>query len=432
MMGVRRILKWIEYLTAKGIKTAVLTVLPTITPSIDPTPLEFIKNNKIPVFRSGSADPYRLKYILESLNTNHGQNMKESGSQPKPSGKGVMEFLRQWIFIPDDRIGWAPFAILKGIKAVKKFKPDVIISTSYPNSAHLVGFALKKIFGVPWIADFRDGWSQNPTFFPYKASIFKNFSKSLEKSVVKNADAIVSVSPPITEFLKTLAPSQGYKFKTIFNGYDPADFLTSGLSNLMYDSMKKAGCEKIRFVYTGTLYGRRSPVGFFKAAAALLTEKSVCKDELEICFYTKMPDVFLKEIKEYGLENTVKLMDFLPYKECLKIQSEASALLLFLPKEKNTEIMVTQKVFEYLASGRPILAIIPNGACKDVLSNTGGAVFADPNNPEEIKQALHDLIKSLKNGNPPTVNKDVLSQYTRESQTDLLLEVVKQVLSAKK
>lgn len=434
VIGIRRILKWIEHLYDFNISSVVLTVKPVFSPQYDNSPLERIKSLKIPIIRSGSLDPFRLKYIYEDMKEKFGSKRKniQKKYNNRDSEKDIMSFLRKWIYLPDDRIGWLPFALFKGIAAIKKHKPDVIISTSYPNTAHLVGLLLKKFCNVPWIADFRDGWSQNPTFFSHATLIHNSISKWMEKIVVANADNIITVSPPITEFLKTICPKQSAKFHTIYNGYDPADFESDDrqdIKDINHSLTQIISDKKFTLTYTGTFYGKRSPVPFLKAVKDIIDRGLIPKDEMDVRFFTKLPKEFVEYIKENLLEETVKVSDFLPYKECLTAQKNSSVLLLFLPREKNTEIMVTQKVFEYLWSKRPILAIIPDGACKDLLKQTGGAIFADPDNCEEIKSSILNLYESWKKKDYSLVaDETALSKFTRKNQTKQLIKIINDLI----
>ncbi len=431
VMGVRRILKWIEYLPSFDIFPIILTVKYISSSDYDFDTLDYIRQKRIPVFRSGSFDPYRLKFIAG--------NIAKKKSMPPPQkdtsaigkntlDKKIMGMLRKWIFLPDDRCGWIPFAVIKGLKIISKYKPDIIISTSYPNSAHVVGLIIKKLTGIKWVADFRDGWSQNPTFFSYATPLHDKISGYMENKVVKNADFIITVSPPITKYLKNLCPLNPEKFNTIFNGYDPADFRFDENPEKNIRLPDENPEKRIfKLIYTGTFYGNRSPQNFFIAVKEILESKIIPENKMKIIFYSQLNEEYAELIKKNSLQDIVELKGFLPYKKCLYEQSKASALLLFLPKEKNTEIMVTQKVFEYLYSGKPVIAIIPDGACKEVLKETGGAVFADPENPVEIKSAIIDIYNKWKTNQINKADNSIVSKYTRENQAKLLSGIINKI-----
>ncbi len=403
--GVRRVLKWIEYLPETGWEPAVLTVKPVRASLLDSSPCAKLAGRRISVYRSGSLDPYRLIRIIK------GEPAAAAGGGNDP-GRGVMCFLRRWLFIPDDRCGWIPFAVLKGLRAIKEFKPDVILSTSWPQSSHLAALVLKRLTGLPWVADFRDGWTQNPVFFKPATGLHEWIQKRLESTVAHQCDVLTTVSEYITEHFRAIAGKD--KAHTLSNGYDEADFT----------GIEPCRPERFRMLYTGTLYGGAKADCFLKAVSAVLREHPEWESDFEIVFRMPCSKALEMMIREEGLEKVAHTREPLPYRETLMRQTEAAVLLLFIAPGPNSRVTVTQKVFEYLRSGRPILAMIPDGACRNILAGLKEPWICEPDNTNAIAGLIKGMYCKWKAGRldaPPLEN---LKDYDRRHIARRLGEIL--------
>lgn len=409
LAGVRRILKWIKYLPRFGWESQILTVKPVRTGARDASPLEWLKKKGVPVFRSGSFDPYRLAEIFSPQ-----RETESPGKTHSPQrSKSFMNLLRRWIFIPDDRCGWIPFATFKGWSLIRKFKPDAMLTTSHPHSAHIVGLKLKILTGIPWVADFRDAWTTNPAFFDPPTPIHRFMQRYLEKWVAKRCDLLLSVSEPITEHFKKLIPDIP-KIYTLTNGYDEED----------YTDLAPHPSEKFRMVYTGTLFGSRTPLPFLKIVKDLLSEHPEWKRDVEILFFSALDRSTLQWIGENDPDSVIKVEGLRSYRESLQQQFDASVLLLFLETGANAEVMMTQKVFEYLRSSRPILAMIPNGACRKLLLSFGDKYISDPADYEGMKRNIEELYGKWKSGKSEAPNRLGIDNYERRNLTQKLARLL--------
>ncbi|MBN1901533.1 glycosyltransferase [Candidatus Sumerlaeota bacterium] len=414
LSGVRRVLKWIKYLPDFGWKTLVLTVKPVKTGVRDATPLEWLKNRGVPVFRSGSMDPYR---IAEILSPQKEVELPQKAHAPKKS-KSFMNFLRRWIFIPDDRCGWIPFATFKGWGLIRRFKPDAMLSTSYPNTAHIVGLKLKTLTGIPWVADFRDAWTTNPVFFDPPTPFHGFLQRYLEKWVARKCDLLLTVSEPITEHFRHLKienPHSAFRIPhsrihTLTNGYDEEDYV----------DLVTHPSEKFRIVYTGTLFGGRTALPFLKIVKELLSEHPEWKGDMEICFFSALDQTTIGWIRDNELDSVIRVEGLQSYKESLQQQMNASVLMLILETGANSEVMMSQKVFEYLRSAKQILALIPEGACRNLLLTFGDKYISDPSDHEGIKRHITELYGKWKSGNLEAPNRKGIENYERRNLTEKL------------
>ncbi len=418
LAGVRRILKWIQYLPQFGWRCAVLTVKDVRTPQRDQTPLSWLKEKGVPIFRCCSLDPYRLAQKIHPQK----QPVVKNTSVASVKSKSFLNMLRRWIFIPDDRCGWIPFAAAKGIGVIRKIKPDAILTTSFPNSAHIVGVLLKRLTGILWVADFRDAWTQNPLLFKSPTPVHRIANHILEKSVAKNCDLLLGVSDPITDYFKSLVPNQKAKIHTLTNGYDETDF--TGLT--------PHPPSKFTLVYTGTLFGKRTPLVFLEAVKRLLSEHPDWRADFEILFYCTLEGAVLRRIKELGLADITRVEGFRPYKESLQHQLDAAVLLLFIAPEVNAEVMLTQKVFEYLWARRPILAMVPEGACRKLLRSFDEPHIVHPSDVAGIEAHLKKLYKDWKSGRTTIGKRDGISAYERLALTERLASLLDELMIARK
>ena len=269
---------------------------------------------------------------------------------PKFNIKGkIIDFFKtlyqKFIHIPDQQIGWYPYAIKAFNSLIKpNWEPDLIFSSATPYTSHLVASKISRDYGIPWYAEFRDLWSGNH----YRSSSVIDYF--IEKRTMKNAKALISVSKPLAKKLSEIHKIDSY---TIKNGFDEEDF------EFKVEKINNKS-EKILIVYTGALYqGKRDPSILFKA----LSNNTELKKIIKISFYG--PNLFWvnKLAIEYGVSDIVSIKNPIPRNQVLRLQKQADLLLLITwdnPKEKG---VYTGKFFEYIGSKTPILCI---GATNDL------------------------------------------------------------------
>ena len=295
------------------------------------------------------------------------------------------------ILFPDRQFLWFLPALISSYKIVKANHIKVIFTSSSPISNHLIGFCLKKITKVKWVADFRDEWTQS-SYLKFLTPVHRYLAGILEKLILKNADQITTVSDGLTDSYQTMLNKNSEKFTTITNGFDGQDFLNLN---------KKLSKNKLVLAHAGSLYGSR------KADIFLIAFKEL-----------NFKDVDLKFI---GLKKR------LSHKESLEELAKANVLLLILSPMDNSSVM-TGKIFEYLALRRPILALAPekSGATKLIKKLKVGEVV-NPENKLEIKKTLLKMYqKWLKNDlTIPRVN---IEQYERKKLTGNLAELFNKLI----
>ena len=248
------------------------------------------------------------------------------------------------INFPDRQRGWYKYAIHACSEYLSREKIDVILSTSYPVTSHLIAKNLKLNYRIPWIADFRDLWSQNP--YSNKFGITKFLARRLELKTMKDANAIVTVTEPWIDDFKSLHKNK--EVYCITNGFDLDNFPKNNV-NLT---------KKFTITYTGQLYnGKRDPALLFEVLKELIDETIINKNSVEVRFYGPIESWLSEEIEKYGLTDTVVCFGQVSRDIALSKQMESQVLLLLLWNNKHEEGFCPGKVYEYFGAKRPILAV---------------------------------------------------------------------------
>jgi hypothetical protein len=285
-------------------------------------------------------------------------------------------FLKVWeeIFAyPDANIGWYKYAVEAGEKLLAKGKYDAILSSSNPATCHLVANKLKTLFGIPWVADFRDLWTQN--HYSEHFTLSKIIEKRLETATISAADILTTVSQPLAITLRE--NHRNKQVNTIMNGFDP-EFKNPGTKT----------SEKFTIVYTGTLYqGKRDPEPLFQATSESINSGKISSSDIEILFYGAVDDWLFNDIKKYKLENVINVCGPISREESIHEQRKAQVLLLLTWNHPAEKGVYTGKLFDYLAAQRPIFAIgIPGSVIEDLLNSTQAGTYVT--SVEELKNAI--------------------------------------------
>jgi glycosyltransferase involved in cell wall biosynthesis len=438
LSGVRRMLKFAKYLPEFGWEPMVLAAFPDDRLPQDADALDEMIRRGVPIIRTPSLDPYHAARAAAAVGRRLGSLIPARLRRAAPPAEGVSAALMRrvserhaesrrpsWLhraavgvgrvatrllLVPDDRVGWVPFAATTAERMLRSAPVRCVVTSSYPNSAHLIGLRLRRLFRTAWVADFRDGWTQNPYFGRGPTPLHAAWNRRLERRVVRAADAVTTVSEPIARHLASLDTPD--KVHVIPNGYDPDDF--AGLEPIAFD--------RFTLAYTGTLFMQRSPERFFAAVRGLLDEYPGLADHFQVIFMSKFKPEHTAALREFRLGGVVHNWGMGTYREALRLQISADALLVLEGEAGNAEIMLTQKIFEYLAAGKPILAVAPPGALADTLRRSGAGVVAAPDNIFAIKERLYDLFNGRVRFQP---DPDYIAQFHRRTLARRLAQVAR-------
>jgi glycosyltransferase involved in cell wall biosynthesis len=248
------------------------------------------------------------------------------------------------IAYPDPQKGWRRFALEAGGDILRRQNIKAMISSSPPETSHIIAKSLKEEFKIPWVADFRDLWTQN--YYYLYGPLRKAIEKRLELNTISMADALVAVSQPAADDLRNLHKQK--PVHSIPNGFDPAEVNTTP-GNLT---------GKFTITYTGNLYpGKQSPEPLFAALRDLITEGSMDSGDIEVRFYGPEAGWIDKQAESYGLTGMVRQFGMVPREIALDKQRESQLLLLLKWNDPKQRGFYTAKIFEYMAARRPVLAV---------------------------------------------------------------------------
>ncbi|MEQ8820171.1 MAG: hypothetical protein RLY93_07975 [Sumerlaeia bacterium] len=416
--GVRRVLSLARWLPEFGWFPAVLACRRTRGEGQDERPLQDPAIGAVPVARTESWDPYRLLArregpIQDGTSAGASSPIRASSLQARAMG-----LLRRHVFVPDDRIGWKRFAFAEGQRLLRSGRFRAIYSTNYPQTAHEVGRSLARSSGLPWLADFRDGWTQNPVFSRFGNPLVAATQHLLEQRTAEAATAIVTVSPPITRHLQSLRPPGLLPAETIYNGFEPDLLAPAGVAR------EPLHPGKMTLLYTGTFFGPRRPDGLLRGLAEALRREPELRSAVVLRLRTVLDQPARDLLRELDLSEAVEVLPPVPFHDIVAEQRRADGCVLVLESGPGAEIMVSQKVFEYLAARRPIFALVPRGAAREVLEETGGAAIVDAEaEPDETGEALREFLGRVRGGES-VASEERLARYDRRRQAKRMAEIL--------
>lgn len=295
----------------------------------------------------------------------------------------------------------------------------MIFSTSPPHSSHVVAEKIAKHCRIPWITDFRDEWSHNPSFHKQPA---QNKQKQLENRVLNSCNHIVAVTAKARDNFIRMAPL--HKTSLIRNGFDEESF--SGLKKKEHAGHIQSN--KLKIAYAGRLNQLHNPIPFFAALDRLVLTGRLMANEVEIEIIGNLEN--RKWIKDFPrLNKMVRFIDYMPHEQVLSHLTDADALLLLATGMHNTEFFPA-KVFEYFKLEKAIFAVVTKyGELWQIISEYGNAWLAKEAEILEIEEQLLDMHKWLKTDMlQKPVNREFVNQFCREKQANELIRVMENVV----
>jgi hypothetical protein len=322
----------------------------------------------------------------------------------------------QSVVVPDLAVGtWLPFALPRALSIARKGDFDVVLTTSPPQSAHLVGLALARR-GLPWIAELRDGWTFEPSRASWPTSLQRRLDAALERRVARKASAMIGVTEPIVEDLRERL---GARAVLITNGFDPEELLAGDEAGSLLDAGRHS------LVHTGRMEAARStPVPLLDALRRLRRESPEVADRLEVVFAGALSARELELLAADDLSGLVKVVGWLERSRALALQRAADTLLV-VTEGPSRRSVATGKVFEYLAAKRPILVLGEGTEAARIVLDAGAGIATSASDPMEIEASLRQLLSD-----PPGVDggDDVLDHYSYPRLVERLAALIEDVL----
>jgi hypothetical protein len=367
------------------------------------------------VLRTSQLDinglPRRLAMLRNplSVTTRPGANSGRSRATPSdlPPGAGarflhgLSTFYTHTLNWPDARAGWLPYALAAARRLLRTWQPDMVYASSPPPTCLLVGKLLAARCGVPWIAEFRDRWSDDPYYV--KPSWRKALEVKLEGRILSSASAIVTVSEPWAE---QYAQAYGKPTLVVLNGFDPQDYAGR-------ESSGATDSQPLQIVYTGGIYpDRRDPTPLFQALR-LMPKGST---DVEVHFYGTDPAHFLPLASQLDIHDRVFAHPQIPHRQAAAVQQSADVLLIMQWNDPRDQGHIPAKLFEYLGARRPILGLgLVDGVPAEIIRERAAGFFS--NDPAQISAQLAFWLNIKRRlGHLPPLPREAAASFTRAEQ----------------
>jgi glycosyltransferase involved in cell wall biosynthesis len=406
--GVQRWLKFVKYLGDFDVEPVVYIPENPNYPILDKTFEDDIPKD-IKIYKHPISEPYRMASVFSKKKTK-----RISSGVIQTKNQSFLEKLMLWIrgnlFIPDARKYWVRPSVKYLYDVLEKEGISTVITTGPPHSVHLIGYYLKEIKKVKWIADFRDPWTSIGYHKKLKLTrMAKNRHKELEKLVLTNADKIVVTSETTQKEFQSITQKP---IEVITNGYD-----TLVGSKVVLD-------KHFTVSHIGSMLTGRNPENLWKVISELITENADFKNTFRLQFLGVLSDDVLQSIKKAGLEEYVDLVGYVSHNEAIQYQQKSQVLLLAEIDSVETKGIIPGKLFEYMASERPILGVGPKDweVAKMVAETKTGAIF-EYTAHFQLKNVILDWFRQYQN-NQLRVSSINTNQYSRRELTRKLAEYI--------
>ena len=363
--GVQRWVKFAKYLPSEGWQPVIYTPLNPEAITVDESLLDEIPP-QVEVIRRKIFEPYNIYRALTGKKGRTAQSgeVNPINSQEKSFTQKVAMWIRGNMFIPDPRCFWIGPSVRFLKEYLKEHPVDIIVSTGPPHSMHLIARKVARATGIPWVADFRDPWTK---MFYFKHLALSPWAERkharLEKMVLDDASVVVAVSPLVQDEFKAMTTTE---VDLITNGFDEDDF-----------AAKPQRDEYFSITHTGLFASDGNPDILWKVLAEKCRRDSKFKKLLRIRLAGKTDKQITESIVAAGLGENLEDLGYCNHNDAVCLQKSSSLLILPLRKEPEYRATLPGKLFEYLASERPILGIgQTDGAMARIISQTqAGFVF---------------------------------------------------------
>ncbi|MEI8085377.1 MAG: glycosyltransferase [Paludibacter sp.] len=406
--GVQRWVKFVKYLREFGWEPIIYTPENPEFPSLDHS-FESDIPTDITVLKTPIWEPYN---VYRKLTHKENEPIK-AGFISENKKHGWKDKLSVWIrgnfLIPDPRRFWIRPSVKFLTSYLNENPVDAIITTGPPHSMHFIGLGLKKNFpNLPWIADFRDPWTN---IFFYKdlkiGWLADKIHHRLERKIIQSTDCLLVVSQGMKDEFEVLLPK---RLEIISNGYDDTDFQIE----------KTELDKKFSISHIGLLTPKQNPYILWKVLSEICYDNEEFRSNLEIQLVGNVDFSVLQSLSQFGLEKQLNKIAYLPHNEAIVKQQASQILLLLLMNEPGNKCILTGKLFEYLAAKRPVMAFGPtDGDAASVLYNANAGEMIDFEDEKTTRNLILNYYSQFKD-NKLYLNSKSVERFTRKSLTSEL------------
>ena len=408
--GVQRWLKFVKYLPDFNVEPVVYIPENPNYPLIDESLISEVSKD-VTIIKQPISEPYKLAGLFSKKSS----STISKGIIPEQKTQSFIEkamlYVRGNFFIPDARKSWVKPSVAYLSNYIEQENISTIITTGPPHSLHLIGFQLKEKLGVKWIADFRDPWTTIGYHKQLKLTEkSKEKHKTLEKQVLNTADDIVVTSSVTKIEFEAITKKS---IEVITNGYD-------------YELVEAKPLDiKFTIAHIGSLLSKRNPEILWQVLSELVQENKDFSEDLQLNFVGAVSEAVLKSIEQVGLIKHVNNVGYVSHKESIIYQKSSQVLLLVEIDSKETRCIIPGKLFEYMVSNRPILALGPKDSdMENIIKETNTGNYFYYTDYKSLKSTILAHYKSYQNKNLE-VHAIGLQKYSRKNLTSKLASVIK-------
>lgn len=416
--GVQRWVKFSKYLPEFGVQPVIYTPENPERQSVDHS-LENDIRDDVKVIKRPITEFYSIYRFLSGKKSQAGGgDVNPINGQKKSLLQKIFLAIRGNLFVPDPRITWVRPSVRFLKKYLEENPVDVIVSTGPPHSMHLIAKEVSKAMDIPWVADFRDPWTK---IFYFKHLPMLPFIKRkhdrLEKMILDSADRVVAVTSLVQEDLMSMTDTP---VELITNGYDESDFEQIVEPDKYFN-----------VTHTGLFANDGNPDMLWKVLADNCKENEEFDKLLRIRLVGKTDKEIIDSIRKHGLYEKLVDLGYQSHQVAVREQKNATVLILPLRKEPEYKQVLPGKLFEYLASLRPILGIgDTDGAMSSVINDARAGVVADWNDEAKIDSFIERAWMRFKGGNEDNSVENI-EQYSRKALSEKMARLLKSLVENK-
>ncbi|MDX1741266.1 MAG: glycosyltransferase, partial [Rhodothermales bacterium] len=369
MSGVQRVSKFVKYLPDNGWDVTVVTPTAAGYFAYDASLLSDVDVPDVQTIRTRSIDPTRFFRPGKVV------------SLPGEARRRWASRLTGLLFVPDNKLGWYPFA-RRAAQTAHRLRPfDAVLSSAPPYTSHLVARAVARRLKRPLVLDFRDDWVGNPRH-DYPTAAHRRVHRIMERKAVESSSACITINRVIADSIRNRARSSGEtpRFAVIPQGFDPADFVGPVQVATTSD-------DRMRFLYSGVFYDAQTPDPFLRGLRLAIDRRPELTESLAADFIGLVPSDFEHRTRALELDRIVRYHGYATHDSAVQWMRRADILWLTIGRREGSEGISTGKLYEYVGTRKPILGLVPEGVARDDIIAYGAGVIADPESAEDVASA---------------------------------------------
>ena len=421
--GVQRWVKFAKYLPSEGWQPVIYTPENPEQLAVDAS-LEAEVPAEAEVLKRRIVEPYELykKVLRRSGHSKEAVEVNPVNAQNKSLLQKMAMWVRGNLFRPDPRCLWIGPSVRYLKKYLAEHPVDLIVSTGPPQSMHMIGLRLAQETGLPWIADFRDPWTK---IFYFKhlqmTRATEKWHQKMERKVLDGATAVVAVSPLVQQEFQAMTKTP---VELITNGFDDCEFNAEPFA-LAYGRPAMDFC----IAHTGLFAADGNPTVLWEVLSKKCKADAEFRKHLKIKLIGKTDEQILKAISDAGLEDNLMNMGYLEHARAIDEQRKASLLILPLRKEPEYKAVLPGKLFEYLASWRPVLGIgQTDGAMAMILKDAKAGIVLDWEDKDAMRTYIDECWEKHLKGELKATEGDI-SRFSRINLTRRMAQLFDRLIT---